>query len=38
MCIFVRKDQNYNKIDISFHCTEKALEICAIYLEAKALF
>jgi hypothetical protein len=28
--IFVRKDQSYNKTDISLRCTEQVLEICAI--------
>jgi hypothetical protein len=34
--IFVRKDQSYNKTDISLHSTEQVLEICAILLETKA--
>jgi hypothetical protein len=29
VCIFVRKDQCFNKIDISLHCKEQDLEICA---------
>jgi hypothetical protein len=33
--IFVRKDQNYDKTDISLHCTEKVLKISAIQLETK---
>ena len=33
MCIFVRKDLNFNKIDISHTCREKDLEICAVELE-----
>jgi hypothetical protein len=36
VCIFVRKDQSYNKTDISLHCTEQVLEICAIQFETKA--
>jgi hypothetical protein len=36
VCIFVRKDQSYNKSGISLHCTEQVLEICAIQLETKA--
>jgi hypothetical protein len=36
VCIFVREDQIYNKIDISCHCKEQVLEICAIQLETKA--
>jgi hypothetical protein len=35
MCIFVKKDQCFNKIDISQHCKEQELEICAIQLETK---
>jgi hypothetical protein len=35
VCIFVRKDQCFNKIDISHHCKEQDLEICAIQLETK---
>jgi hypothetical protein len=34
--IFVREDQIYNKVDISHHCKEQVLEICAIQLETKA--
>jgi len=33
VCIFVRKDPNFNKIDISHTCREKDLEICAVELE-----
>jgi hypothetical protein len=29
------KDQCFNKIDISPHCKEKYLEICAVQLETK---
>jgi hypothetical protein len=36
VCIFVRKDQIYNKIYISHHCKEQVLEICAIQLETEA--
>jgi hypothetical protein len=35
VCIFVRKDQCFNKIDISHHCKQQDLEICAIHLETK---
>jgi hypothetical protein len=35
VCIFVKKDQCLNKIDISHHCTEQDMEICAIQLEIK---
>jgi hypothetical protein len=34
VCIFVKKDQHFNKIDISHHCKED-LEICAILLVTK---
>jgi hypothetical protein len=30
MCIFVRKDLHFNKINISPNCKEKDLEICVI--------
>jgi exonuclease III len=30
VCIFVKKDQHFNKIDISHHGKEQDLEICAI--------
>jgi hypothetical protein len=36
VCIFVRKDLNINKIDISHNCREKDLEICAVKLETEA--
>jgi hypothetical protein len=35
VCIYVKKDQCFNKIDISQHCKEQDLEICAIQLETK---
>jgi hypothetical protein len=35
MCIFVKKDQCFNKIDITHHCNEQDLEICAIQLQTK---
>jgi exonuclease III len=35
VCIFVKKDQRFNKIDISHHCKEQDLEICAILLVTK---
>jgi hypothetical protein len=35
VCIFVKKDQCFNKIDFSQHCKEQDLEICAIQLETK---
>jgi hypothetical protein len=35
VCVFVRKDQCFKKIDISHHCKEQDLEICAIQLETK---
>jgi hypothetical protein len=34
-CIFVKKDQLFNKIDISHHCKEYDLEICACQLGTK---
>jgi hypothetical protein len=37
VCIFVRKDQCFNKTDISHHCKEQDLEICAIQLETKTV-
>jgi len=36
VCIFVRKDMNIKKIDISHNCREKDLEICAVELETEA--
>jgi hypothetical protein len=36
VCIFVHKDLNVNKIDISPNCTQKDLEICAVELETAA--
>jgi DNA-binding transcriptional MocR family regulator len=33
--IFVKKDQHFNKIDISHHCKEQDLEIYAIQLVTK---
>jgi hypothetical protein len=36
VCIFVCKDLNANKIDISHRCIEKDLEICAVELETEA--
>jgi hypothetical protein len=33
--IFVKKNQCFNKIDISHHCEEQNLEICPIQLEIK---
>jgi hypothetical protein len=35
VCIFVRKDQCFNKTDISHSCKEQDFEICAIRLETK---
>jgi hypothetical protein len=35
VCIFVKKDQYFNKTDISHHCKEQDLEICAIQLKTK---
>jgi len=36
VCIFVRKDQSFNKIDNPIHCAEQTLEACAIELETKS--
>ena len=36
MCIFVRKNPNINKIDITHTFREKDLEICAVELETEA--
>jgi hypothetical protein len=35
VCIFVRNDQCFNKIEVLHHFKEQDLEICAIYLETK---
>jgi exonuclease III len=35
VCIFVEKDQCFNKTDISQHSKEQDFEICAIQLETK---
>jgi exonuclease III len=35
VCTFVKKEQHVNKIDISHHCKEQDLEICAIQLVTK---
>jgi exonuclease III len=35
VCIFVRKDLYFSKINISHDCREKDVEICAIELETK---
>jgi hypothetical protein len=35
VCIFVRADKHFSKIDISHHCTEQDFEICAIQLVTK---
>jgi hypothetical protein len=36
VCIFVRKDLYFSKMDISHSSTEKDLEICAVEIEIKA--
>jgi exonuclease III len=36
VCIFVREDQSFNKIDTSLHCAEQTLEVRAIELEIKS--
>jgi hypothetical protein len=35
VCIFVKKDECFNKIDISRYFTEQDLEMCAVQLETK---
>jgi hypothetical protein len=35
VCIFAKKDQHFNKTDISHHCKEQELEICANQLVTK---
>jgi exonuclease III len=35
VCIFVRNDQCFNKIEVLHHCKEQDLGICAIHLETK---
>jgi exonuclease III len=35
VCNFVKKDQHFDKIDISHHCKQLDLEICAIELITK---
>jgi hypothetical protein len=35
VCIFVKKNQCFNKTGISHHCKEQNLEICAIQLDTK---
>jgi hypothetical protein len=37
VCIFVRTDQHFSKIDIPVHCKEQDFEFCAIQLVAKHL-
>jgi hypothetical protein len=36
VCISVREDQSFNKIDTSLHCAEQILEVCATELETKS--
>jgi hypothetical protein len=36
MCIFVREDRSFNRINTSFHCAEQSLKVCAIELETKS--
>jgi exonuclease III len=36
VCIFVRDDQNLNKIDTLLPCAEQTLEVCAVALEIKS--
>jgi hypothetical protein len=35
VCIFVKKDQCFNNTDISHHCKEQDLEICAVQLDTE---
>jgi len=37
VCIFVREDQSFNKIDTLLPCAEQTLEVCAIELETNHL-
>jgi exonuclease III len=37
VCIFVKKNQHFSKIDISPHCKEEEMEICAIQLVTKSV-
>jgi hypothetical protein len=34
--IFIKTAHSFNKTDISHHCKERDLEICAVQLETKA--
>jgi len=36
VCISVREDQSFNKIDTLLHCAEQILEVCATELETKS--
>jgi hypothetical protein len=36
VCIVVRKDQRFNKVDTLVHCAEQTLEVCAVELETKS--
>jgi hypothetical protein len=36
VCIFVRDDQSFNKMDTSRHCAEQTLEVCTAELETKS--
>jgi meiotically up-regulated gene 157 (Mug157) protein len=35
VCIFVREEQGFNKIDTSLHCAKQTLEVSAVELETK---
>jgi hypothetical protein len=35
VCIFVKTDQQFSKMDITHHCKEQDFEICAIQLVTK---
>jgi len=36
VCISVKEDQSFNKIDTSLHCAEQTLEVCAAELQTKS--
>jgi hypothetical protein len=36
VCIVVREDPSFDKIDTSLHCSEWTLEVCAVELESKS--
>jgi rRNA maturation protein Rpf1 len=36
VCILVREDQSFKKIDTSLHCAEQTLEVCSVELGTKS--